>query len=319
MQKNKFHIGLRTIKTVAAIIISMIIVDIYGATTSKLLFAMLGAMAAVQTTFKESVESCLTQIIGVFLGALAGVFLRMFPIPTLVAIGIGIILIITLYNAFRIPFSPSFPCFIFVMVCTTTEVHPMIYALGRIWDSAIGLGVGMLINSLIFPYDNSKQIRSTVRSLDHELILFLEDMFDGDDLLPDADTMTKQIGDIAHQLTIFSNQRLPYKWRKQQRQLKMFRLCEQKAKQLVAHLEVLSQIDRPAQLNAENRQRLLKNGANILAPALEENELEKIEKSFSGLDELDIVVNYHVEQILILRKELLAALSMPDTNSNTKN
>ena len=36
---------------------------------------MLGAMAAVQPTFKESVESCLTQIVGVLFGALASIVL----------------------------------------------------------------------------------------------------------------------------------------------------------------------------------------------------------------------------------------------------
>ena len=74
-RKIKIRIGLRTIKTVAAVIIAMIIVDLYGTTASKLLFAMSGAMAAVQLTFKDSLESCLTQIVGVFLGALAGVLL----------------------------------------------------------------------------------------------------------------------------------------------------------------------------------------------------------------------------------------------------
>ena len=44
--RSRLHIGLRTIKTVAAVIISMVIVDFFGATTSKLIFAMLGAMAA---------------------------------------------------------------------------------------------------------------------------------------------------------------------------------------------------------------------------------------------------------------------------------
>ena len=47
MKKHKrIHIGLRTAKTAAAVIISMLIVELYGATSSKLIFAMLGAMAA---------------------------------------------------------------------------------------------------------------------------------------------------------------------------------------------------------------------------------------------------------------------------------
>ena len=35
------------------------------------------------------------------------------------------------------------------------------YALGRIWDTAIGLTIGMAVNMLIFPYDNGRQIRET--------------------------------------------------------------------------------------------------------------------------------------------------------------
>ena len=60
----RFQIGLRTIKTAVAVIISMLLVDHLGTSSSKLIFAMLGAMAAVQPNFKSSLESCLTQIVG---------------------------------------------------------------------------------------------------------------------------------------------------------------------------------------------------------------------------------------------------------------
>lgn len=127
-----FHVGPRTIKTATAVVLSMIIVELYGATASKLTFAMLGAMAAVQPTFKDSVESCLTQIIGVLFGAVAGVLLLLLPVHCLVATGIGLVLVITIYNALRIRFSPSLSCFMVVMICTTSGVEPMTYAFGRI-------------------------------------------------------------------------------------------------------------------------------------------------------------------------------------------
>jgi uncharacterized membrane protein YgaE (UPF0421/DUF939 family) len=75
----KIRVGLRTLKTALAIVVSMFLVESYGASSSKLIFAMLGAMAAVQPTFKDSVESCLTQIMGVFFGALAGILLLSRP------------------------------------------------------------------------------------------------------------------------------------------------------------------------------------------------------------------------------------------------
>lgn len=296
-KRSRVHIGLRTIKTAAAVLIAMIIVDSYGASSSKLIFAMLGAMAAVQPTFKESLSSCLTQIIGVLFGALLGVVLMALPLPSLAATGIGIVAVITLYNALHIRFSPSLPCFIVVMLCTTPDIQPMSYALGRIWDTAIGLGVGMLINTLIFPYDNSRQIRSTVESLERELIHFLENMFDGDDILPDADKMERKIDDMARQLTIFSNQKLLLRPRRQRLELEAFRICEGKGRALLAQMEVLCQMRRPGRLSEENRSRLSACGAEI-----------RDQRSLDDPQELDVVTNYHVGQILTLRLELLEAL-----------
>ena len=61
------HIGLRTVKTTVAIVISMALVHIYGTTDSKYIFAMLGAMGAMENTFQDSLEACLTQLVGVSL------------------------------------------------------------------------------------------------------------------------------------------------------------------------------------------------------------------------------------------------------------
>ncbi len=294
---SRFHIGLRTLKTVAAVIISMIIVDAYGSTSSKLVFAMLGAMAAVQPTFNESLESCLTQIVGVLFGALVGVLLNALPVSHLIATGIGIVLVITFYNALGVRFSPSLPCFMVVMICTTPDVQPLTYAVGRIWDTAIGLGVGMVINSLIFPYDNRRRIRSTMESLDREVIVFLEEIFDGDEVLPDAEKMFRKIGDIDHQLHIFAGQKLLMRPSRQRKELEGFRLYERKACQLVAHMEVLCRMEKPGKLSAENLNKLSECGAQIR------------DKSASDLlTEEDIVTNYNVQQILILRRELLEAL-----------
>ena len=90
LSKLKFPVGRRTVKTAAAVMIAMLIVDAYGATTSKLIFAMLGAMEAVQPTFKDSLRSCVSQVVGVFLGALVGVALMALPINHVLAAGLGI-------------------------------------------------------------------------------------------------------------------------------------------------------------------------------------------------------------------------------------
>ena len=297
----KIHIGLRTIKTTAAIVISMIIVDYLGASASKLIFAMLGAMAAVQPTFKDSLDSCLAQIVGVLFGAIASIVLSALPVSPLVATGIGMILVITLYNVLHIRYSPSLPCFIVVLMCTTPDIRPIGYALERIWDTAIGLGTGMIINTLVFPYDNSRQIRSTVESLDKELILFLEDMFDGDDILPDAAMMTQKVDAMYRQMRVFSNQKLLLHLQRQKEKKDLFLQCELKARVLLARIEVLSQMGIPGCLSEENRQALEACGATILD-----------DRCLCEPTERDIVMNYHIRQVLLLRQELLDVLNQTE-------
>ena len=294
---EKIHIGRRTIKTVAAVVIAMLVAEFCGSTSSKLIFAMMGAMEAVRPTFKESVEAVVSQFVGIVVGALAAVLLHTLPIPYVVAAGIGILIVIVFYNMLKLPYSPSLACFIVVMICTTSDVQPVLYALGRIWDSAIGLAVGMLINVLVFPYDNSKKIRQAVQNLDAELILFLEELFDGDADFPDADIMEKKLADIAYQLSIFSNQVLPFHTARQKEKLKLFRMCEGRARRLVSHLEVLCAMDVPGQLNDENLAALRAGGANIVE-----------QPDLTEWTDKDTITNYHVAQILALRKELLSII-----------
>ena len=213
------------------------------------------------------------------------------------AVGIGIVLVITLYNSFRIPYSPSLPCFVVVMVCVTPDVRPMTYAMERIWETAIGLAVGMAINTLVFPYDNSRRIRATAESLDKVLIQFLEELFDGDEELPDAALMRKAIDVMDRELQLFANQKLILRLRRQQEELEVFRLCENKARELVARMEMLSHMERPGRLDADNRRRLMACGADI-----------QDERPLDSVLERDVVTNYHVRQILRLRRELLDVL-----------
>jgi len=299
MKKIKLRspIGLRTVKTALAVVISMLVVDSFGTTSSKLIFAMLGALAAVQPTFNESLESCLTQIIGVFLGALAGGLLVITGLPPIIAAGIGIIFVISLYNGFKIRYSAGLACIIVVSICIDGETKPFTYAMTRIWDTAIGLAIGMAINVFVFPYDNSRRIRSLIRSLDEDVLHFLEEVFDGDDILPDPVSLSRKLRDIEDQLAIFSNQKLLLHLRRQKEDLENYRLCEEKARELTARLQILSVVGRPGRLNDENRLRLKNAGADI-----------RDKRPLKNPQERDTVTNYHVRQILQLRQEILQIL-----------
>ena len=294
---SKFRVGPRTLKTALAVTLSIIVVYFYGSNTSNLIFATIGALSAMGATFKESLESCFSQIAGVIFGVIAGVLLLSLHLPSLLASGIGIIVVITFYNLLHLKISPSLACIVVVTICNLTDTTPFIYATERIWDTAIGLTIGMLINLFIFPYNNSNQIRNTIHRLDKELILYLEEMFDGDENLPNVNRMVTSFDEIERGLKIFSDQKLLYRRKAQKNDLSSFLDCEEKARQLVMHLELLSELSFPGVLNPYNRERLERNGAKITDPRV-----------LSDPTELDIVTNFHVSQVLNLRRELNNAL-----------
>ena len=95
---SRLRIGPRTLKTALAVTLSIIMVSFYGSSTSNLIFATIGALSAMGATFKESLESCFSQIAGVLFGVIAGVLLLSMHMPTLLASGIGVIVVITFYN-----------------------------------------------------------------------------------------------------------------------------------------------------------------------------------------------------------------------------
>lgn len=291
-----FPIGLRTLKSAIAVTIALGVVEHYGATGSKLIFALIGALSAMEPTFKGAIRNCLTQICGVAFGAMFGIWMRHLPIDEIYIIGAGVLLIITVYQLLHLTISPALPCIVLVTVCTTPISSTLLYATGRLWDTTIGLGIGLAVNMLFFPYNNSRQIKRAIRSLDEEVVRFLEDFFDGDDHLPDVEEMRKKIREIDRQLVIFSDQRL-WRRKRQKKELDRFHACEDMAARLVSELEALSHMPRAGRLTGVVKQRLVNSGCRMMD-----------ERTIDVPDEWDIVTNYHVGRILSLRRKLREVL-----------
>ena len=293
----KVPVGLRMIKTAVAVILALLVVQPYGATTAKVVFATIGAMSAVGPTFKASLAACLTQFCSVTVGAVLSIVMMWLQVPPIPAVGIGIIILLWMYQYSHLKLLPLLPCLVLVNICLNPEVEAVSYSLGRLWDTAIGLGIGMVINTLVFPYDNSRKIRQTMERLDSDLIHFLEDLFDGDAHLPEAGQLSRKINALEGQLALFADQRL-FRRKRQKRELQTLRTCEDIAHELLVELETLRNMEQQGRLNGENRQALRALGAKISPePPAEPETVE------------DVVVNYHVARALSLRQELKRALT----------
>lgn len=291
-------VGLRTLKTSVAVAAAILLVERYGTSADELLFGVMGAFSAMEPTFKGSVRGCVAQIGSVIVGVLLSLAMRMLDIPGVVAAGAGIILIMAIYQIFHWRASPVLPCLILVTICTNPELGAVAYGVERIWNTALGLGVGMLINTVVFPYDNSRKIQQVMISLDDDLVRFLEEMFDGDEDLPETAEMSQKIEALEAQLAMFADQRLLLRRRRQKRTLARLQHCEDTARSLLLEVEILRSIDHIARLNKENWSALRELGAKI--PDAQPQNRFTVE---------DLVVNYHVARALELRQQLKDALS----------
>ena len=296
-QRRRPLVGLRMIKTALAVTLALLVIQQYGASPAKVVFATIGAISAVGPTFTASLLACLTQICGVIIGAVLAMGMTALHVPGMLAVGIGVIVILAAYQLFPLKLVPVLPCLVLVNACLNPEVEAISYSIGRIWDTAIGLGIGMLVNTLIFPYDNSQKIRQLLLGLDKDLILFLEDMFDGDAHLPESDILVSRLTALEGQLKLFAEQRL-LRRRRQKRELQQLRTCETIAQDLLIELETLGNMSRLGSLDEGNREALRALGAEISPEGPQRPETVE-----------DVVVNYHVAQALRLRRELRDKLS----------
>ena len=140
------------------------------------------------------------------------------------------------------------------------------------------------------------EIRRTMEGLDRDLIAFLEDMFDGDDHLPEPSALEKKLDALEGQLVLFSEQRL-FRRGRQRRLLRQLSDCADLAQELLVELATLRNMERQGRLNQENRQALRALGAKVSQTPPEGEERTE-----------DVVVNYHVSRALKLRQELKRAL-----------
>lgn len=292
LRKLHIPVGMRTVKTAIAVTVSLLVIEHLGTSSAKIIFAVIGAIAAMDNSLKASLRNCAAQIGGVIIGMVLSIIMRQFPIPSEAAVGIGIVVTIAIFQLLHWNQSPVLACIILVTICTDSSIVAHTYGLARIWDTAIGLGIGLAVNMLIVPYDNSKKMRRLLQSLDKDLVRFLEDMFDGDEHLPDAEDMAGVNDELEIQLAIFAEQRL-FRRQRQRSLLRGLQHCQELARELLVQVRTLRSMGRSGRLSERNRHRLSLLGANVPKT--------KAKGEFSAEE---IVINYHVERALDLREQL---------------
>lgn len=284
MAKVLPHIGLRTVKTAVAVALALLIADLRGSPAP--IFAAIGAIVAMNRTLGDAVQSCLTQFAGILLGAGFGaVFVNLFEGARYFGVALGIVGLILLCVELKLQFAVPLACIVFVSICLSPADGAFLYGLNRLLDTSIGLGVALVVNIVLKPYNNRARIAALLTHFLQSVPAPLaERAVHG--RYPDLSALETQLGRIGTELDIFEKQNFP-RTRDHAAQAAYLRGCEQLASAIVQELRALCAMDERGRLSPENAKRLASMGLAVpeQLPA-------------APCRAADIVGNYHLGNLL---------------------
>lgn len=202
---NRYHIGLRTLKTALAVFFALLFTTLRGSPSP--IFAGIGAIVAMSRTIQDAVRACLTQLAGITCGVLLGyAVLALLPGHALLASGLGIVLVILCCNALRIDFAIPLSCIVFVSVCLMpADSDYIFYGLNRFLDTSIGLVTALAVNMLIKPYNNREKISAMMSRIFVSFPGYLYERVLCSHY-PDLAPLRDKLHTLGDELTIFENQ-----------------------------------------------------------------------------------------------------------------
>ena len=154
-------IGMRVIKTAIAMAIGVLVSSTFH--LQYPFFTVIAAIIAMQNTLDDSFKKGLGRISGTILGGIAGIIYLYFCISEYIvwnAVIIGILAVLIMYVQLKLKWNQSsqISLIVFLSICLTTRDESVsYYAIVRVLDTVIGIGIAFAVNYLISPPNYEKQ------------------------------------------------------------------------------------------------------------------------------------------------------------------
>ena len=282
---NHIPLGLRTVKTALSVTLSVLLVRFFSMENDAMFYAALGGLVAMDTTFRRSLQQGLIQFLGVLLGTGVGYFAHaFFPAIPFWSVGLGILMLIILCNLFKIPYSITLSCIVFLSACSYGSDNLLHDAFVRIVYTAMGLTVALLINTSIRPYNNKNRIMRLLGELQGKFPPLLESIVIKE-RFPETQPLIDLLRQIDNEIALYQSQR--YFHRKQDDEALVCG-CRQLGERMVAELEVICGMDSLGELASDNASKL--EALGIATHGMGPRKCTRRDT---------IVMNYHLEKLLL--------------------
>lgn len=147
IDSKKYRIGLRTIKTGIAVGLSLYIANLLNLKSP--IFVGIGAIMSMQSSVSESFITGKHRMIGTFVGAGIGLLFSYFLPSNYLFICLGTIIVIYIHNLLGWNKSLTISAIVYLAIILNTENSRIPYAANRLLDTFIGISVAVIINYFI--------------------------------------------------------------------------------------------------------------------------------------------------------------------------
>lgn len=165
-------IGMRTTKTVLAVIITLIIAELFNLKSPIL--AGVAAIMTMESSVSESVLVGKNRVYGTILGALIGLMTSYLLFETYILnyifVAIGLVLLISICNYFGWDKATKMAMVVFLVIILGTDKNKFNYALNRTIDTMVGVIIGTGINFSIRPPNMEQYLNNLILQIRDEII-----------------------------------------------------------------------------------------------------------------------------------------------------
>lgn len=287
IRQRHFPFGLRMLKTALAVTLSIVLVRQFATDSQTVFYAAFGAVIAMETTFSKSLMQGLTQLIGVLAGTVFGyVSVLLFPniTPAWIA-GVGVLILLVLSKLLKLSFTASLSCIIFLSACLTPTDNVLRDSLLRLRDTSVGVGIALVINALIRPYNNKKRIMTMLTQLRSQMPKGLRQIV-VEERFPDLTGEVELLRRLDRELQLYHSQRFFHRTNNDEALLFG---CKQLAERMVQELEAICGMDSPGDLAMENAALMQELGMDLPEAGISGRKCTRHDT---------IVMNYHLDKLL---------------------
>lgn len=274
-------------KTALAVTLSILLVRQFATDSQTVFYAAFGAVIAMETTFSKSLMQGLTQLIGVLAGTVFGyVSVLLFPniTPAWIA-GVGVLILLVLSKLLKLSFTASLSCIVFLSACLTPTDNILRDSLFRLRDTSVGVGIALVINALIRPYNNKKRIMTMLIQLRSQMPKELRQIV-VEERFPDLTEEVELLRRLDRELHLYHSQRFFHRTNNDEALLFG---CKQLAERMVQELEAICGMDSPGDLAMENAALMQELGMDLPEAGISGRKCTRHDT---------IVMNYHLDKLL---------------------